>query len=418
MNIINKLLKGDKYIWGAYFALCFVSIVAMYSASGMLTYDSDDIYNPIIKHTVFLIIGAVVAISLHRLNYWHLRVLGIPLFVVACILLIYTLLFAEKVNDAARWIIIAGIRIQPSEIAKMGVVITTAFFLAKGQTEKGVSNKYFKYVLAVVIIACVLIFTENLSTAALIGLVSYCMMIIAGVSYKKLGLIFLFVFLFIATILVTANILDKKYPDSDNVFMTLIHRANTWNDRLTDFTKSDDTPPYEVKTDDDNFQEHHAAMAIANGKGIGVGPGNSTERDLLPQAYSDFIYAIILEEYGIWGGLIVMVLYLSILFRAYQITRKCSQAFPAFLMMGIAMLIVFQAIINMMVATGVIPITGQPLPLISRGGTSVIISSVYFAIMQSISHYATIDNSSNKAGGKKVEEIPEGMSAPNPNLDI
>lgn len=406
----RKILKGDKYIWGAFFGLCLISILSMYTASGTLTYTSDSIYDPIIKHAKFLIGSTIVVFVVHYIHYKYLRLFGLPLFIVSSILLIYALLFGEKVNDAARWVPIAGIPIQPSELAKLGVIITTAYFLAKGQEEKGVSNDALKKVLIIIITSCLLIFTENFSTAALIGLVSYCMMIIAGVSFKKLGILLISVLVFVSTILLTAHFLDKKYPNSKNFFMTAMHRANTWNDRIASFFKSDGTAEYEKETNDDNYQRHHAYMAIANSNAIGLGPGNSLERDTLPQAYSDFIYAIIIEEYGILGGLIVMGLYISILFRAYQNTRRCTQAFPAFLMMGIAMLIVFQAIINMMVATGVMPVTGQPLPLISRGGTSVMITGIYFGILLSISRYTEAEKEGTK------ETLPESISAPNPNL--
>lgn len=410
----RKILKGDKYIWGAFFGLCLISILSMYSASGTLTYNSDNIYDPIIKHAKFLAGSTVVVFLVHYVHYKYLRLLGFPLFIFSSIMLLYTLFFGEKINDAARWIEIAGVPIQPSELAKLGVIITTSYFLAKGQVEKGVSNDALKKILIIVITSCLLIFTENFSTAALIGMVTYCMMIIGGVSFNKLGILLLSVLLFVSSILITAKVLDEKYPDSKNFFMTAIHRANMWNGRIANYFEDNDIPEYEKETTDNNYQEHHAYMAIANSNGIGLGIGNSLERDSLPQAYSDFIFAIILEEYGILGGLFVMGLYISILFRAYQNTRKCTQAFPAFLMMGIAMLIVFQAIVNMMVATGVIPVTGQPLPLISRGGTSVIITGIYFGILLSISRYATIDSDNNN----KIEEteIPESISAPNPNL--
>ncbi len=411
-EVRKKILKGDKYIWGAFFGLCFVSILSMYTASGTLTYTSDNIYDPIIKHAKFLIGSTLVVFVVHYIHYKYLRLLGFPLFIISSIMLLYTLFFGEKVNDAARWIAIGGIPIQPSELAKLGVVITTSYFLSKGQNEKGVSNDALKKILIIVLTSCLLIFTENFSTAALIGLVTYCMMIIAGVSFKKLGILLLSVTIFVSSILLISNVLDKKYPDSKNIFMTAIHRANTWNERIASFFDSDDTPEYEKETIDENFQEHHANMAIANSKGIGLGPGNSLERDLLPQAYSDFIYAIIIEEWGILGGLFVMGLYLSILYRAYQNTRRCTQAFPAFLMMGIAMLIVFQAIVNMMVATGVMPVTGQPLPLISRGGTSIVITGIYFGILLNISRYTSTDGENKE----DKETLPESISAPNPTL--
>lgn len=415
----RRILKGDRYIWGAFIGLCGISILAMFSASGTLTYNSDDIYAPLIKHVTFLAISFCVAFVVHHIHYKYLRLIGFPLFIVSSLMLLYTLFFGEKVNDAARWIEVFGIPIQPSELAKLGVIITTSYYLAKGQVEKGVSNNAWWKIIIVLAISCVLIFTENFSTAALIGLVTTCMMLIGGVSLKKILALITTVVVIVGGILLTAKVLDEKYPDKENFFMSCMHRANMWNNRIANFTDGGDVPEYEKETTDENFQEHHAYMAIANGRGIGLGIGNSLERDSLPQAYSDFIYAIILEEWGLLGGLFVMWLYLSILHRTLQNTRRCTQAFPAFLMIGIAMLIVFQATINMMVATGVMPVTGQPLPMISRGGTSIVITGVYFGILLNISRYTTNENNgenTNKNKKTEEEDLPESISAPNPGL--
>ncbi|MEG1574104.1 MAG: FtsW/RodA/SpoVE family cell cycle protein [Bacteroidales bacterium] len=416
MEETHKILKGDKYIWGAYFALCFISIIAMYSASGTLSFKGGDTFDPILRHTIYLILGTILVYLIHLIHYKYFRMLGFPLFVVSCILLVYALFFGEKVNDASRWVSLMGIKMQPSELAKMGVVISVAFFLAKGQIEKGVAPQTFSKLLAVIGISCLLIFTENFSTALLLGIVSFCMMLIGGVQIKKLVALLLIALMFVGGILFAAHKLDKG-EGNETAITKIIHRANTWNDRLAGFSGKDGLPEYMEKTNDDNYQEHHARMAIAHSRGIGIGPGNSRERDFLPQAYSDFIYAIIIEESGILGGLAVMVLYLSILFRALRNAKKCTRAFPAFLILGIAMLIVFQAIINMSVATGLIPVTGQPLPLISRGGTSIVITCCYFGMMLSISRFATTEGLiEEKMEGSTEPHIPEDISAPNPNL--
>lgn len=412
----QKILKGDKYIWGTYFALCFISIIAMYSASGTLSFKGGDTFDPILRHTIYLILGTILVYFIHLIHYKYFRLLGFPLFVVACVLLVYALFFGEKVNDASRWVSLMGIRMQPSELAKMGVVITVAFFLAKGQTDKGVASNTFSRLLAVIGISCLLIFTENFSTALLLGVVSFCMMLIGGVPIKKLAALLLAALLFVGGILYTAHKLDKG-DGNQNSITKIIHRANTWNERLAGFGGKGGLPEYMEKTTDDNYQEHHARMAIAHGHGIGVGPGNSRERDFLPQAYSDFIYAIIIEESGILGGLLVMFLYISVLMRALRNAKKCTRAFPAFLMLGIAMLIVFQAIINMSVATGLIPVTGQPLPLISRGGTSIVITCCYFGMLLSISRFATAEGiEEEKMAGSSEPTIPEDIAATNPNL--
>lgn len=416
-------MKGDKYLWGTYFALCFVSVISMYSASGTLSYGSGDTFDPVLRHALFLAAGTLLVYLIHRVHYKWLRIAGFPLLVVACVMLIYALFFGEKINAAARWISVFGIRLQPSELAKMGVVITISYFLAKGQCENGVDNKAFKKTLLAVLVPCLLIFTENLSTTLLIGTMAFCMMLVAGVSLKKLGLLLVLALTFVLGVLYVAKKLDtdNTAEQKRNLFTKVVHRANTWNERLTFFSDKEEIPEYFKATEDDNYQTHHACMAIANSHGIGVGPGNSRERDYLPQAYSDFIYAIIIEESGILGGLLVMFLYLSILFRALRNAKKCTHAFPAFLMLGIAMLIVFQAIINMAVATSLIPVTGQPLPLISRGGTSVVITCCYFGMMLSISRYAAMEGENGNPDAERAavvaeEPVPEDISAPNPNL--
>ncbi len=423
MEAKKSILKGDKYLWGTYFALCFVSVISMYSASGTLSYGSGDTFDPVLRHALFLAVGTLLVYAIHCVHYKWFRLVGFPLLVVACVMLIYALFFGERINAAARWISVFGIRLQPSELAKMGVVITISYFLAKGQCESGVDAKAFKKTLLAILVPCLLIFTENLSTTLLIGTMAFCMMLIAGVSLKKLGLLLVLVLAFVSGVLFAANKLDTKSADEQkrNLFTKVVHRANTWNERLEFFSDKETMPEYFKATVDDNYQSHHACMAIANSHGIGVGPGNSRERDFLPQAYSDFIYAIIIEEFGILGGLLVMFLYLSILFRALRNAKKCTHAFPAFLILGIAMLIVFQAIINMAVATSLIPVTGQPLPLISRGGTSVVITCCYFGMMLSISRYATVEEGNGELNDENVVKsvegpIPEDISAPNPNL--
>ena len=304
---------------------------------------------------------------------------------------------------------ICGIPLQQSELAKMAVVITVSFILAKKQVPGGVQPDTFKTILIIVSIFCMLILPENFSTSALLGLVCFCLMLIGRVELIKL---FKLVAVLAGFVIVLFSI-SPYIPENTPV----LDRIPTWRARILNFSHGNDVPEYAVKTNDKNYQVHHARMAIANGGAIGTFPGNSRERDFLPQAYSDFIYAIIIEEMGVVGGVVVMALYLSLLIRAGMIAKKCTRAFPAFLIMGIAMMIVFQAIVNMSVASGLIPVTGQPLPLISRGGTSTIITCAYFGIMLSISRYATQDaiKEEKELTGEETE-IPEDISAPNPNM--
>lgn len=428
MELKKSILKGDKYLWGTYVALCFISIISMYSASSRLSFgDGATTFDPVMRHTVFLLLGSLLVFAIHNIHYKYFRLVGFPILVVSCLLLIYTRFSGMTINEASRWTTIYGINLQPSELAKMGAVISISYFLAKGQCDEGVDSVSYKKALLAALIPCILIFTENFSTAFILGSVAFCMMLVAGVRLKKLALLLVSVAVFVIIVLLLAKVLDKddgtQKDDKDKSLVSVvIHRANTWNSRIAEFVSTKNSvPEYFKETNDDNYQVHHSHMAIAHSHGIGVGPGNSRERDYLPQAFTDFIYSIIIEEFGILGGLFVMFLYLSILFRALRNVKKCTYAFPAFLMLGIAMLIVFQAVINMSVATGLIPVTGQPLPLISRGGTSVLTTCCYFGMMLSISRFATNEDL-NEAGPsvnmktEPDEVIPEDISAPNPNI--
>lgn len=415
----RKILKGDKYIWGAYFALCFISIVAMFSASGTLTFNGGDPFDPIMKHSLFLAIGGIIVFVTHRIPYRWFRLFGFAVYVVSLILLMYALIGGNKVNEAARWVTIAGFQIQPSELAKMGLVMMVALVLAMGQQKDktGVSGVAVKRVLIIAGVTCLLIFPENFSTAALLGFVVLCMMMIGGVKSKTLVIIVAVVIMFVAGVLSSAHFLDKSKKEGaeSSPVEVLIHRANTWNGRIASFFEHSEVPDYRQKTSDENYQEHHARMAIAHSHGVGVGPGNSRERDFLPQAYADYIYCIIIEEYGILGGVVVLFLYLSILFRALVNANKCSKAYPAILILGLGMIVVLQAIINMCVATGVIPVTGQTLPLISRGGSSILITSCYFGMMLSISRYAKLDKREILATTEREGALHEEIAATNPN---
>lgn len=408
MDTVKSILKGDKYIWGVYIILCLISVIEIYSASSTLTFKIQDYFAPTIRHALILFCGTVGVIIIHNIHYKYFKAIPAIMLPLAAILLVYTMLFGQSVNDTQRWIEVMGISLQPSEFAKLGVIAAIAFILSKKQQPKGVTPDTFKMIMYILIPFCALIFPENFSTAFLLAAVSFCMMLIGRVELRKLfGTVMLLV-AFVAVIFVAA----PHMPKENKVF----DRLQTWVNRVSNF-KGEGVPEYQMKTEDKNYQVHHARMAIANGGIIGKFPGNSRERDFLPQAYSDFIYAIIIEEMGFVGAIFIMFLYVSLLIRAGMIAKKCTRAFPAFLIMGIALMIVFQAIINMAVAVGLMPVTGQPLPLVSRGGTSTIITCIYFGIMLSISRYATqeaIEEEKRETG--TVTAIPEDISAPNPNV--
>ena len=288
----------------------------------------------------------------------------------------------DRVNGAARWMTFMGIQFQPSEIAKMAVIIVTAFILSKGQDEDGASPKAFKRIMIITCIVCALILPENYSTGMLLFSTVYLMMFIGRISLKKLlilgGGIMAVGAVFVTFLLATPDKTLEKIP--------MGHRFTTVKARIADFTNKEEVPAAKFDTDGDG-QVAHARIAVATSNVIGKGPGNSVQRDFLSQAFSDFIYAIIIEELGLVGGIVVVFLYVCLLVRVGRIAKKCDRTFPAFLIIGIALLLVTQALFNMMVAVGLAPVTGQPLPLISKGGTSTFINCAYIGMILSVSRY-------------------------------
>ena len=312
-------------------------------------------------------VGAVIVVLVHNIPYKWFQVFPVFLLPISIGLLAFVMLMGfitgDRVNGAARWMTFMGIQFQPSEIAKMAVVIVTAFILSKGQDEDGASPKAFKRIMIITCIVCGLILPENYSTGMLLFGTVYLMMFIGRVSARKLlilgGGIVAFVTVFVAFLLAT--------PDKTLENIPMGHRFTTVKSRIADFTNKEEVPAAKFDIDGDG-QVAHARIAVATSNVVGKGPGNSVQRDFLSQAFSDFIYAIIIEELG-------------------RIAKKCDRTFPAFLITGIALLLVTQALFNMMVAVGLAPVTGQPLPLISKGGTSTFINCAYIGMILSVSRY-------------------------------
>lgn len=377
-------------IWIIFLFLCLISIIEVFSASSTLVYKSGDHWGPITQHCIFLMVGTVVIVLFHNIPYRWFQVFPLFLLPIAGIFLLMLLvcdnlniaglLVIEKTNDAGRWIKLLGIQFQPSELAKMGVIIATAFHLSRGQNEDEANPKAFKYIMTITGTVCLLIFPENFSTAALLFGVVFLMMFIGRIAAKKLLTLMGGLF----AIAVAGVLFLELTKDIDNKFL---HRFDTWRARIEKFVNTEKVPAAKFDIDRD-AQVGHARIAVATSHIVGKGPGNSIQRDFLSQAYSDFIFAIVIEELGLIGGAFVVFLYVCLLVRAGRIAKKCNRAFPAFLIIGIALLLVSQAMFNMMVAVGLAPVTGQPLPLISRGGTSTIINCVYIGMMLSISRYA------------------------------
>ena len=402
---LGNIFKGDKVIWMVFFFLCIISIVEVYSASAGLTYKGGHYWAPIVKHTGILLVGVFAMVVTLNIKCKYFKIVTPFLLLLSIIALVTVLIAGQSTNGAQRWISIIGIQFQPSEIAKGTTVLATAQILSAMQTEQGADKTAFKYIL--IVSGCIVpfIMVENLSTAMLLCLVIFLMMMIGRVPGKILGKVLGIVTLLIVTVFAlvmlvgqdrekintqgqqVVQVSNTAEKEETTMFTKVFHRFDTWKARIDRFIDGKEIAPEDFDLDKDG-QIGHANIAIVSSNVIGKGPGNSVERDFLSQAFSDFIYAIIIEEMGIIGGVFVAMLYIILLFRTGQIANRCENNFPAFLAMGLALLLVTQALFNMCVAVGLAPVTGQPLPLVSKGGTSTIINCVYIGAILSVSRSA------------------------------
>lgn len=404
---ISNIFKGDKVIWMVFFFLCMISVVEVFSASSNLTYKSNNFIMPIIKHSGTIIFGVVVAIITLNIPCRYFKLLTPMALAISFITLLWVLVAGQNINGAQRVIEIPGFTFQPSEIAKGSLILAVAQILSAMQHEHGADRNAFKYIMFLTLPMAFLIMVENLSTALLLCSVIFLMMFIGRVPYRQLGWLMaiagaLVVLALSFIMLVGSNNADvttkeateqiaqkEETKKKEGVIESLFHRADTWKGRILKFSNKEEIAPEDYDLDKD-AQVAHANIAIVSSNIIGKGPGNSVERDFLAQAFSDFIYAIVIEEMGILGAAFVVLLYVILMFRAARIASRCENNFPAFLIMGLALLFVVQASFNMMVAVGIVPVTGQPLPLISKGGTSTIINCAYIGAMLSVSRSAKL----------------------------
>lgn len=382
----ESFLQGDSVVWMILLALCMISIVEVYSASSRMTYASAHYWGPVVEHTSYIIIGLFITWVIHKMPCTSFKFLSVFGLLIAFVLL-FAVLFMGRINNAARWIRIAGITIQPSEFAKLTLVGTVATLLAtmRDKTTGGASKQAFKWVAGLTAVICLLIVGENFSTAGIIFMVIFMMTWIAQAPKKWLWSI-------IAGLVIAGGIgfCTLKYtPDKTAATISelpLLHRFETWSKRVKSGSELP-TDPKEYNIHD-NIQVTHARIAVATCNVIGKGPGQSVQRDFLPHAVSDFIYAIIIEEGGIECGILVMFMYLLLLYRAMRIAERCKNRFPAYLVMGLSLMLVVQALVNMAVSVGAMPVTGQPLPLVSKGGTSTFITCAYIGMILSVSYTA------------------------------
>lgn len=411
---IENIFKGDKVIWMIFFFLCMISIVEVFSASSNLTYKSQNYILPIMYHAGTVAFGAFVAVITLNIPCRYFKLMTPFLLIATGILLLWVLVAGERTGDASRWISLFGFTFQPSEIAKGTMVLATAQILSAMQRPdgSGADKKAFKYILWIVVPVALLIMVENLSTAVLLCFVIFLMMFIGRVPLLQLGklagfVVGLAIFAFIMVMTIgnseeeqmangKAQTEQVQTPKKKNKLEKILHRADTWKSRIKKFSNKKEIAPEDYDLDKD-AQVAHANIAIVSSNIIGKGPGKSVERDFLSQAFSDFIYAIIIEELGFFGATFVIFLYIVLLFRTARIASQCENNFPAFLAMGLALLLVVQATFNMLVAVGIAPVTGQPLPLISKGGTSTIINCAYLGIILSVSRSAKKSKSKDDA---------------------
>ena len=399
---LGNIFKGDKVVWMIFFILCLVSIVEVFSASSFLTYKSGSYLGPLMRHITFIGLGTIAMLSIVYVPCRYFKIFTVPGLIVSFFLLLYVLVLGHATNGAARWIDLGFVQFQPSEMGKGAVILAVAQILSAFHTDEGTSRPAFWWVIIISGSIIVPIFFENFSTAALLSAVVLVMMFIARVSYDMLGKLIgtglLAVVLAVTLVMAlgedhsqlsaqakeNSTLVEKTADDDAPRRGGLLHRFDTWKSRIMKFTNNNEVMPDEYDLDKD-AQVAHANIAITKSNVIGRGPGNSEERDFLSQAFSDFIYAIIIEEMGIEGAAFVAILYVILFWRVGHIARNCANTFPAYLAMGIGLMMVFQAMFNMMVAVGMAPVTGQPLPLISRGGTSTIFNCVYLGVLLSIS---------------------------------
>jgi cell division protein FtsW len=385
-NLINKT-RGDKVIWALVILLTLVSLLAVYSATGSLAYKNyrgnTEIY--LFKQIAFILVGLMVIYFAHLVNYTFYSKAAKIAFLISLPLLFYTLFFGVKMNEGSRWIRLPLINmtLQTSDFARLALFMFLARLLSKKQDIIKDFKKGYLPVIIPVAGTCLLIAPANLSTALLLGASCLLLMFIGRVNTKHI-LMTIGIALIPLLILISAAVIRHGKNNNEEVVgakrssSSLFVRVDTWIGRMESFI-------YGSKDiDDDAYQTTQAKIAISKGGVFGVGPGNSTTRDYLPQAYNDFIYAIIIEEYGLMGGAFIMFIYLVFLYRCIRIFKKCPYAFGAFLALGLSFTLAIQAVANMAVTVNLFPVTGVTLPLVSMGGTSFIFTCLAIGIILSV----------------------------------
>ena len=377
-GLLKKYIKGDRIIWLVVGLLSLVSLLAVYSSTGTLAYrfQGGNTAYYILKHSVILFMGVGIIFVTHSIPYKYYSRLSQVFLFSAIILLIITLFLGTSINQATRWLTLPGLgfTIQTSDFAKLALIMYLARLLSQKQNEIKDLKLSFMPVLWPVLLICMLILPSNLSTALILLTTSIILMFIG-----RVRTLYLVALIGSGVFVIGIFIAIVMYSQSEG-------RLGTWKNRIEAFAGGEG----------ENYQSEQSKIAVASGGLIGKGPGNSTQRNFLPHPYSDFIYAIIIEEYGLVGAVSIIAFYLWLLYRAGVIVRRSTRTFPALLAIGLTISIVLQAMINMAVVVGLVPVTGQPLPLVSMGGSSLVFTSVAIGIILSVSH-----------GIEKNEELSE-----------
>jgi cell division protein FtsW len=373
MNLFSYF-KGDKVIWMIVVLLSLLSLLAVYSSIVTLAYkhhEGDTEYY-LFKHGKIILLGMILMYFTHRIRYTYFSRISQILLILSLPLLLYTLAGGTNLNNADRWIAIpgTGLTFQTSDFAKLALIMYLGRVLSQNQNELKDFKKVLIKIMAPVAVVCLLILPANFSTSALLFTTSCILMFIGGVSLKHIGKVAGLAAAGFALLILLGAAFPKALP-----------RLETWKNRIVNFVTGN-----EAANDDKNFQSNQAKIAIATGGVTGKGAGNSTQRNFLPHPYSDFIYAIVIEEYGsIIGGVGIILLYLILLFRGIKVASKSKKTFGALLAFGLSFQLVFQGLINMAVAVNLFPVTGQPLPFLSMGGTSLLFSSIAVGVILSVS---------------------------------
>lgn len=419
----TQFRKGDKYIWGVYIFLIIVSVIELYSASSREV-TASNVLAPIMRHGFMLLLGFGVVVGLSRVKYKVFNH-GITFFALAALLIaVYVLFKGQIINGARRSMSLFGIALQSAELLKIAVVLVIARVIAFNQERGGVTTFGVARCAFFVLLCSGLLFTQGLTNTLLLMGISISMMLIGGIQNRKLGIVLL-IYLLIGG----AGYMWKSHDKQSAAEVALIaetsrdasgeattlNRTGTHKGRIARWL-FDSIPKYEQPITSVNRQEMYSFMAQANGGWHGVLPGNSRETARLPLAFSDYIFAIVIEDWGFMGGMLLLTAYLILLGRAGAIAAKCRSAFPSLLIMGMAVMIVLQALFHMAIVTGVFPVSGQPLPLISKGGSSILVTSIAFGIMLSVSRSAAFKDDDNAIISQEIADLPADLNAPNPMI--